>query len=143
MKCYVHLYHEAVGFCTSCLRPICKDCSVEVNGKLVCRNCLSEGKVSSIKSISASGKSQGTAMILEIVGGLFGIFGLGWIYVGDTNRGYSWLVGMLVWDFVAAIIIMVTAGFGCFVTVPVSILALFMSATALNAYTLQHPELFG
>ncbi|HSH03597.1 MAG TPA: hypothetical protein VLL52_13840 [Anaerolineae bacterium] len=35
------------------------------------------------------------AIILEIVGGLVGLFGLGWIYAGDRDTGLVFLLGGL------------------------------------------------
>ncbi|MDR2090323.1 MAG: hypothetical protein LBP62_01510 [Clostridiales bacterium] len=39
-KCYIHSECEAVGICSRCGKPICKDCLVEVKGKNFCKNCL-------------------------------------------------------------------------------------------------------
>jgi hypothetical protein len=80
---------------------------------------------------------------LEILPGLFGFIGFGWIYSGNTSTGITWLVSVLVWDFIAFFIVALTAGFGCFVTVPVNIVLVSISASSLNTYTKQHPELFG
>lgn len=37
-------------------------------------------------------KSEGTAMILEILLGLFGIFGIGHIWAGDVAKGLSYML---------------------------------------------------
>jgi len=44
MKCYNHPEIEAVGVCTLCKRAVCSECGIEVQGKLVCRECLAAGK---------------------------------------------------------------------------------------------------
>jgi hypothetical protein len=88
-------------------------------------------------------KDRSIALILEILPGLFGLFGFGWIYSGNTNTGILWLVGVLVWDFFAFFLVSLTAGFGCLLTLPVNIILVVVSATSLNTYTKQHPELFG
>jgi hypothetical protein len=88
-------------------------------------------------------KSRGTAMILEILPGLFGLLGFGWIYAGNTSSGLIWLIGYLVWIVIGVIISVVTGGFGAICVLPISIGAIVMSAVSLNNYTKKHPELFG
>lgn len=89
-------------------------------------------------------KDRGIALILEILPGLFGLLGLGWIYSGNTNTGFKWLVGVLVWHVFALIIDIGSAGFGCFLChLPVNLVLLAISASSLNTYTRQHSELFG
>jgi uncharacterized membrane protein len=44
MKCYNHPEADAVGTCVSCKKAICSECSVEVDGRLMCRECLAAGK---------------------------------------------------------------------------------------------------
>ena len=88
-------------------------------------------------------KDRSVALILEILPGLFGLLGFGWLYSGNTNTGIVWLGGMLVWDLIAIVVGIVTAGFGCLCTLPISVSLLVVSAFMLNTYTKQHPELFG
>jgi hypothetical protein len=83
------------------------------------------------------------ALILEILPGLFGFLGFGWIYSNQTNTGVMWLVGMLVWSLIALAIVLLTAGFGCFCTAPVNLALIVISATQLNSHIKQHPDLFG
>ena len=88
-------------------------------------------------------KDKSIALILEILPGLFGLLGFGWIYSNQTNTGIIWLVGIIIWDIIALTIIALTAGFGCFCTLPVNIALIVISATQLNNYIKRHPELFG
>jgi hypothetical protein len=88
-------------------------------------------------------KDRGIALVLEILPGLFGLLGFGWIYSGNTTMGCLWLVGVLAWDLFAVLILVLTAGFGCFCTVPMSLVLIAISAALLSAYIKQHPELFG
>jgi len=143
MNCYLHPDQEPVGTCTSCGRPICRECAVETQNKLVCRECLSTGKATPLPTSAGSPKDRSIALILEILPGLFGLLGFGWIYSGNTNTGIMWLIGVLVWDVFAIIIDVITGGFGCFCTLPVNIILVAVSASSLNTYTKQHPELFG
>lgn len=90
-----------------------------------------------------SAKDRGLALVLEIVPDLFGIYGIGWIYSGNSSTGVAWLIGGLVWDVIAIIIAAVTGGIALFCTIPVNILLTALSATSLNTYTKNHPEIFG
>jgi TM2 domain-containing membrane protein YozV len=87
-------------------------------------------------------KDRNTTLILEILPGLFGIYGIGWMYANRMNTGVMLLVGGLIWLVIAVIINIATGGFACFCTIPVNIAAVALSATQLNSYTKQHPELF-
>lgn len=88
-------------------------------------------------------KDRSIAIILEILPGLFGFLGFGWIYAGNVGTGIAWLVGMLVWTGIATILAVLTVGISLFCTLPVSIGLLAISAVTLNSYTKNHPELFG
>lgn len=88
-------------------------------------------------------KDRSVAYILEILPGIFGILGIGWMYAGNTGVGIAWLVGTLVWDVIAIIIDIASVGFGCFCSVPVNIVLIVLSSVSLSNYIKQHPELFG
>jgi hypothetical protein len=96
MNCYIHNDRPAVGTCTSCGRPICSECAIEMNGKLVCRECLSSGKAS-----ASSSKDVNTAFLLELVGGFLGFLGIGYLYVGQTNDGVLRLIGWIIYGLIA------------------------------------------
>lgn len=88
-------------------------------------------------------KDRSVALILEILPGLFGFLGFGWIYSGNTQTGILWLAGLLMWTIAAVIIDVVTAGFGCLCTLPISLALIAISVSNLNTYIKNHPELFG
>jgi hypothetical protein len=88
-------------------------------------------------------KDRSIALILEILPGLFGFLGFGWIFSGNTNTGIAWLIGFLVWDVMAIIIVALTAGFGALCTLPISLVLIVVSATNLNNYARQNPQIFG
>lgn len=46
MKCYNHPESDAIGACVSCKKAMCGECAVEVQGRLICRDCLAAGKTS-------------------------------------------------------------------------------------------------
>ena len=144
MNCYYHADVPAIGTCTICGKAICEQDAVEVQGKLVCRQDLAEGKaITPVGNVERSPKDRSVALILEILPGLFGFLGFGWIYSGNTSTGIMWLVGLLVWDVMAFIIIALTGGLGFICTVPISIVIIALSASSLNTYSKHHPELFG
>ena len=87
-------------------------------------------------------KDRSLPLIFEILPGLFGFLGFGWIYAGETNKGITWLISVFVWDIVAVFIVALTAGFGASLTIPINIVLVAVSASSLNTHVLQHPELF-
>ena len=99
MKCYTHPEIDAIGACTSCGRSICETCAVETEGKLVCRDCRSAGKGVSRK------QDPNTAFIIELVGGFFGLLGIGYMYAGKTQDGVLRLVIWLIYNVIAYIAI--------------------------------------
>lgn len=45
MKCYFHDQKDAVGFCVTCGRAMCKPCAVTVGGRLHCESCYIESQL--------------------------------------------------------------------------------------------------
>lgn len=112
MKCNNHGDVEAAGMCTYCGKPFCKECLVEVKGKMYCKNDLDkvfdENKSSAsatpqinitntssnvntnqnMGGMPASRKSKITALLLCIfLGGL----GAHRFYVGKVGTGILYL----------------------------------------------------
>jgi len=88
-------------------------------------------------------KDRNTALVLEILPGLFGILGIGWIYSGKTSTGIAWLIGYLVWVAIAIIAAVITGSMACFCTVPINLICVGISAYYLNSYAKSNPQLFG
>ena len=116
MKCTNHHEIEADGMCTYCGKPFCKDCLIEVKGKMYCKddigNVIDDAKKSSsaqptinITNSNASTntntninngmygprKSKLVAIILCIIG-FFGVAGLHRMYVGKMGSGILYLL---------------------------------------------------
>jgi TM2 domain-containing membrane protein YozV len=88
-------------------------------------------------------KDRNIAILLEILPGLFGILGIGWIYSGKTSTGLAWLIGYLVWVVIVVVAAIISGFMACFCTVPINLVCVGISAYNLNNYTKSNPQLFG
>lgn len=73
MKCYKHSDIDAVGACTSCGHFVCEDCKIEINGKIICKECVSNGnRVTNARSSQSSHAAvvQESGMLIKIVSGI-------------------------------------------------------------------------
>ena len=114
MNCTNHPEVEAQGMCAYCGKAFCKECLVEVKGRMYCKedlgNVLDEAKQSASAAVptinitntndnantntnnmvggfvGAPRKSKTTALILCIIG-FFGFAGLHRMYVGKVGSG--------------------------------------------------------
>jgi TM2 domain-containing membrane protein YozV len=90
-----------------------------------------------------STKDRNIALVLEILPGLFGILGIGWIYSGKTGTGIAWLIGYLIWTGIVITAAVLTGFMACFCTVPINLICVGISAYSLNSFTKENPHLFG
>jgi TM2 domain-containing membrane protein YozV len=89
--------------------------------------------------VSSQPKDPNTAFLIELVGGLFGLLGLGYFYVGRTNDGVLRLIIFLFYNLIAYVILVIggslTFGIGC-ICVPIQLLiqlgVAFWSANTLK-----------
>jgi len=91
---------------------------------------------------SAPKKDRSLAIILEVVPGLVGFLGIGWIYSGFTNIGIAWLVGFLIWNIIALVISFSTFFLGCLCMLPINLIALIVSVITLNSQIQKYSERF-
>jgi hypothetical protein len=76
--------------------------------------------------------NSGLAIVLEVLGGLFGLFGIGWLIAGETTTGLLMLIGGFVWIGVAVVLSILTFGLFGFCLVPINLGAMITSAVMLN-----------
>lgn len=87
-------------------------------------------------------RDHNLAVILEILPGLFGLLGIGWIYSGNSTVGFALLIGYLVWNLIAITLVVFTAGVACLCILPINILALIVSVLLLNSYIRENNSSF-
>jgi ABC-type antimicrobial peptide transport system permease subunit len=75
MKCNFHPDIDAVGVCTSCGKGLCKECEVELGGKLYCKVCANETfKKLSKPDMEVSGWFYLLPLFFGVFGGIFAFF---------------------------------------------------------------------
>ncbi len=87
-------------------------------------------------------KSKSTAIILEILPGLFGFFGIGWLYIGQVMPGLILLIGGLVWVMMVIVAAALTGFLACFCTVPITLIGPLVSTLILNQHIGKRPDLY-
>ena len=97
VKCGAKLA-PGVGFCSACGTP---------------RKAVGEP----LRISDALENRARNAMIIEIIGGLFGLLGIGHIYGGNTNMGILLLIGWLVGGVI--LVMLALTGFGVCLAVPI------------------------
>ena len=83
-------------------------------------------------------KDPNTAFLIEMIGGFFGLLGLGYLWLGLTNDGLIRLIAWMVYNIVAwiAIVLLMVVVVGCFCA-PVQIL-IQIGIPIWSAYTLKN-----
>ena len=114
---------------------VCQKCGKELNANATfCGNCGMRVQLSN-QTASAGTKSKSSALVLEILPGIVGILGIGWIYAGETQKGILILVG----NIIIQIGLILTTGVGPICTVPLGIV---LSAYMLNQHIKKSPLLW-
>jgi hypothetical protein len=88
-------------------------------------------------------KSRRTAILLEVIPAILGVFGLGWLYAGNRSIGLVWLIGMLIWDAFVVGSALFTGGAALYITLPISVLMIFITFITLNNYLGRNQDAFG
>jgi hypothetical protein len=74
MKCYNHPEVDAIGTCTVCGKAICQECSIDVSGKLVCKEDVAKGDTGRFIQ-TGTGTSKNTTNTLAIVSLILSVLG--------------------------------------------------------------------
>ncbi len=83
----------------------------------------------------ASGDSTDTiAMVLEILFGLFGILGMGWLYAGRIMTGVLAFFGYLVLVAIEVVVVSATFGFAACITLPLNLAVVVISGIKARDY---------
>lgn len=77
-------------------------------------------------------KDPGTAIVLEILLGLLGFLGIGYLYAGYTTEGILRLIGWWIALGIGAVLVVVTFGIGSLCLIPVMIAVPILSGLALK-----------
>lgn len=105
MKCSVHNDKEASFRCFECGAVICKECAVDIDGKIFCKNCLQKNiskdnkGINIDKPIMKNKYDKNTSSFWTFVFSL--IPGAGQMYLGLMNRGLQLMVLFIIPIFLA------------------------------------------
>lgn len=118
MKCYVHLDVDAFATCVSCGRAVCGECRVEVDGEVVCRECLAEGRAGpeAARDITDNDKMMGLlAYVVALIVPLI-------ILLSETGNQRPFQRYHAVQSLaVSAAVFLITLLVGCFVCAPIAV----------------------
>lgn len=84
MNCAYHQDREVAGICSSCGRPICETCLVDLNGQPYCKTCLAARVQRPAREINGF-----IRFVLSVAPGF------GHLYMGLVNRGMQFFAGMV------------------------------------------------
>lgn len=73
-------------------------------------------------------------MLIEIVFGLFGMLGLGWLYAGNLMVGILAFIGFYILVMVELLLVTGTLGFAACLVVPVNLVAAIFSGFKVRDY---------
>ncbi len=95
---------------------------------------INTGRRTSHSGAAPAGKDRGLALVLEVLGSVFGFMGLGWMYVGKVELGLAWLIGY--WIATGALLVfdLITLGLGLCLHIPLAIGAWALSAVLLRRH---------
>lgn len=78
-------------------------------------------------------QTPSTPVIVEVLGGLFGFYGIGWLVGGYVATGTFLLLGSLLLAGLWAIVTIATVGVGLFCIIPIDLAILLGSTLTLNS----------
>lgn len=84
MNCAYHFDREVRGICSSCGRPVCETCLVDLNGQPYCKGCLVNRVHRPTREINGF-----IRFMLSVAPGI------GHLYMGLINRGLQFFMGTI------------------------------------------------
>jgi hypothetical protein len=85
-------------------------------------------------TVQKSDSTDSIALIIEVLFGIFGALGIGWLYAGNVSMGVVALIGYLVFLFLEGIAIALTGGLAACVVVPVNLAIIVISGFKARDY---------
>lgn len=85
-------------------------------------------------TVQKSDSTDSVSMIVEILFGLFGVLGIGWLYAGNVGTGVVALIGYLVLIFIEGVGIALTSGLAACLVVPVNLAIIVISGFKVRDY---------
>lgn len=101
MNCAYHMDRPVQAICSKCGRPICDQCTLDVNGQVFCKPCM-EVDVRRPAPREFSGNARFWLSIFP---------GLGHLYMGLFQRGMQLLVAFILGTFILANLVDALTGF--------------------------------
>jgi len=83
------------------------------------------------------GPNPNTAYLVELIGGLFGFFGIGYLYAGKSSDGIIRLIAGILCNVTVAISAALTGGICACIALPAYIVVAILSAQAIKNTLLQ------
>lgn len=83
---------------------------------------------------AAAPKDKTIALLIELLPGLFGFLGIGWLYAGSVGTGIALLLGFIAWNFFAIILDAITFGLFACLHIPANLVIIGVSAYMLNNF---------
>lgn len=136
INCGFSIIEELTKFCPKCgasqerqhSESFCGKCGNKVYDNNPCSNCNQQHTQNSnatnpnyVGQKPPQWKSEGTTLILTVILGIFGLGGIGHIYLGNITRG----IVILIVGIILLVIAIVTLGIGLFILIPFAIWVVF------------------
>jgi len=82
--------------------------------------------------VAAPRRDKTLPILLEVIPGLFGLYGIGWLVSGFTSTGLMLLIGGIVFGVIMVIVSIFTLGLGLLCWGPINLAVMITSTIVLN-----------
>jgi TM2 domain-containing membrane protein YozV len=114
MNCAVHSDQPATGYCRNCGKPMCPQCTREVQGALYCEPCLGNLVAVTQAPGSKPGANPGLAAVLGLVPGLGAVYNGQYVKALIHVLIFGGLIAMLNSDLPNGLDALFAVALGCF-----------------------------